>query len=67
MPLKTILIFMASLLFAAGGYYAAQVNMDKGVIKGDMETMNMETMSKDIPPIDMKRPSSVETATFAMG
>jgi len=67
MPLKTILIFMASLLLAGGGYYAAQVHVDKGVMKEDMKTMNMKTMNKDIPPIDMKRPTIVETATFAMG
>jgi len=53
---------MMSLLIAGGGYYAAQVHVDKGIMKEDMETMN-----KDIPPIDMKRPSSIRTATFAMG
>jgi len=53
---------MVSLMIAAGGYYAAQVHVDKSLMKDDMKTMN-----KDIPPIDMKRPSSIETATFAMG
>jgi hypothetical protein len=67
MPFKTVLLIMASLLLAGGGYYAAQVHVDEGVMKEDMETMNRNTMNKVIPPIDMKMPSSVETATFAMG
>jgi len=67
MPFKTILLIVVSLLIAGEGYYAAQVHVDKGVMKEDMETMNMKTMNKDIPPIDMERPSLIKTATFAMG
>lgn len=55
-------IFMIALLIAAGQHFAT-----RGA--GWRNTMNRPggTAHKDIPGIDAKTPSTVKTATFALG
>ena len=61
MPLITIILLAISLLFAGGQEFAVQ---DDG---GAIMNRTPEIMNKDIPPVDLKVPAVIETATFALG
>jgi hypothetical protein len=58
----SIIFFTVSLIGAAGLYFASQGY-------GGRNTMNRPegTIQRDIPGIDIKTPSTVKTATFALG
>jgi hypothetical protein len=57
-----IIILTMSLVLISGQYFTAQEY-------GGRNTMNKPAgiMNKDIPPIDRKTPSTIKTATFALG
>jgi phage gpG-like protein len=58
----SIIFFTVSLIGTAGLYFASQGY-------GGRSTMNRpaEIIQRDIPGIDSKTPSTVKTATFALG
>jgi hypothetical protein len=62
MPLITIIFLMMSLIFVGGQKFADPEH-------GGRKPMNrpVEKVNKEIPRIDIKTPSTIKTATFALG
>jgi hypothetical protein len=62
MPLITAFIVTMSLIFFGVPHFTAQ---DFGGIRAI--DRSLKTINKDVPPIDLKTPDTIKTATFALG
>ncbi len=62
MPFIAVIFLAMSLIVTAGQHFSAQENGGRNAMNRPVGTLN-----KDVPQIDIKIPSRVKTATFALG